>query len=136
MITIIARWEVSQVEPELEHRMWRQLKGAFAEDQPAAFRMIFVPKLHDHASVEQYDTVEEALAAAGDADRVFLEPSANMQTVADIPEGDIIMVLGNTESGNSHIADDTEMYAIAYPGTADLYGINAAAIALAVRFGQ
>lgn len=120
--------------PELEWRMWKQLKGAFTAE-PADMRFIFTPVLYPSAPVEQYDTMEEALSAAGDASRVFLEPNSN-KSLSEIPEGDIILVLGNTEYGNSEYAQDGEKYVINTVGSTDLYGINAAAIALAYKVGQ
>ena len=133
-VVIVTRWEDSQVEPEFEHRMWRQLKGAFTVE-PVDMRLIFVPKLHPSNSVEQYDTMEEALEAAGNGKRVFLEPRVN-KTVSEIPDEDIVMVLGNTQHSNAEFAEDDEKYRINTPGNTDFYGINAAAIALAVRYGQ
>ena len=117
--------------PELEYRMWRQIKGAFTTE-PVDMRLIFVPKLHESTSVEQYDTMEEALAVAGDAPKVFLEHRSN-KFISEIPKGDIILVLGNTESSNENYAKDGEAYRINTPGATDMYGINAAAIALAYR---
>lgn len=39
MITVVSRWESMQMEPELEWKMWRQLKGAFGVE-----RLIFTPR--------------------------------------------------------------------------------------------
>ena len=117
--------------PELEHRMWRQIKGAFTVE-PADWRLIFVPKMPG-TSAEQYDTMEEALEAAGDGERVFLEHRSS-KPISEIPKGNIVLVLGNTEYSNEEYAKDGETYRIDTPGSTDMYGINAAVIALAFRF--
>ncbi len=115
--------------------MWRQLKGAFAPE-PADMRLIFVPKLHPSESVEQYDNMTTALLKAGEGERVFLEPTG-YNTVMDIPPaGDIVLITGNTEHSNMEHARVSETYMIATPNSADMYPTNAAAIALAVRYGQ
>lgn len=135
MITIIARWEDQQMSPDLEWRMWRQLKGAFTVE-PVDMRLIFVPiLLPSNIAIEQYNTMEEALSAAGDAPRVFLEPKGN-KTLSEMPDGDIVIVLGNTNHSNAQYAKDSEMYRINALSATDLYGINAAAIALAYKVGQ
>lgn len=134
MITVVARWEDQQMPPELEHRMWRQLKGAFTTE-PAEMRLIFTPKLHESHGVEQYDTMDEALAAAGDGDRVFLEHTG-YKSMGDIPQGDIVLILGNTKYSNMEYANVDETYRIHTPSAAVLYGHDAAAIALAIRYGQ
>ena len=110
--------------PEVEAKLWRQLKGAFRIN-----KLISVPG--------DFDTMRQALDSAV-GDRVFLEPSGAWR-LQDIPTGDIVLVVGNTAEGNLAYADDDETYRIATEGSTDhnhLYGSNAAAIALAVRFGQ
>ena len=133
MITVIAWWETVQMEPELEWRMWRQLKGAFGID-----RFIFLPVLPSMEGYvfDQYDSVQEALATLPDGtQRVFLEPTG-YRSMYDIPQGDIALILGNTDQGNMSEAQVNETYQIKTPGSADLYGINAASIALAFGYGQ
>ena len=134
MIYIIARWESTQMDNTLELRMWRQLKGAFAP-VPADMDFIFTP-ISGETTATQYETMSEALAALPDnVSRVFLEPSGT-KSLAEIPDGDIALILGNTEKGNVEHAQADELYKINTPGTTDMYGHNAAAIALAVRYGQ
>lgn len=135
-VTIIAYWEHEQMPSDLEWRMWRQLRGAFAVE-PADMEFIFVPRLPkmDGYGFKQYDTIEEALTSHDMAHRVFLE-STGYNTVHEIPQGDIALILGNTHNSNIHLSHVNETYAIATPGDTDLYGINAAAIALAARYGQ
>jgi len=133
-VTVIARWETGQMSPLKEWKMWRQVKGSFNVD-----RFVFVPtqKFMTGYTFDQYDTMEEALASA-DGKRVFLEPTG-YNSVYDIPQGDIVLVLGNTDSDNLMHAQVNETYAIktpAGPTMAHLYGTNAASIALAIRYGQ
>lgn len=119
---------------ELEYRMWRQLKGAFNVD-----RLVLTPQVPDfnRGIIDQYATMEEALASC-QGHRVFLEPQGS-DDLHDIPwhKDDIVLVLGSTEHGNLHLVrpDDYQVQ-IQYPGPSDLYGINAAAIALAFRWNS
>jgi hypothetical protein len=122
---------------ELEWRMWRQLKGAFTL-QPADMRFIFVPTMHkaEGYTFDQAKDIPEALDMAGDGARVFLEPTG-YNSLHDLePSDHMIYVLGNTQQGNIQHAQVNETYQIYTPGKADLYGINAAAIALAIGYGQ
>lgn len=124
MITVIYRPETNQIPPEAEAKQWRQLKGAFRIN-----KIIAVPG--------DFDTMRQALDSV-QGDRVFLEPRGAFPVTA-IPDGDIVLVLGNTAENNLAYAGDDETYVIATEGTDDhnhLYGINAAAIALAIRCGQ
>ena len=135
MLFIVVRWESDQIEPEFEYRIWRQLKGAFSAS-PADIRLIFVPRLlrqYNH----QYDTMGAALIAIGEAERVFLEPTGK-KTVAQIPSpvGDIAIIVGNTAHSNLPYSQPEERYAIKTPGSTPLYGFDAAAVALAIRYGQ
>lgn len=136
-VTVIARWESSQMSADLEWRMWRQLRGAFHID-----RFIFVPTNHkmEGYTFDQADTIEEALAVLpGDCHRVFLEPSG-YNSLYDMPKtGHIALILGNTSMDNMAHAQVNETYAIKTEGGIahnHLYGINAAAIALAFEYGQ
>lgn len=118
MITIITRYEDTQMPRELESRMWRQLKGAFATERP-----VFV---------EDDAEMTEALANAPGR-LIFLEPTGH-NFVQDIPrEGDITLVLSNTAVNNLHFCKPEDAYRIDTPKKTHLYGINAAAIALAYR---
>lgn len=120
------------MEPELEWRMWRQLRGGFEID-----RFIFTPIVPEFSNVaiEQYATIEECLEAAGPDNRAFLEITG-YNALHSLPQGDVTLILGNTSNNNIEHALVAETYAIATPVRGDLYGINAAAIALAVRYGQ
>ena len=136
-ITVVARWETTQMDAELEWRMWRQLRGAFGIDD-----FIFVPVVQDmdRVAVRQAPTMREALAVLPpDTHRCFLEPTG-YNTVMDMPrEGDIALIVGSTAQDNMAHAQVNETYSIATAGGTQhnhLYGTNAAAIALAVRYGQ
>jgi hypothetical protein len=135
MITVITRWETTQMDPSLEWRMWRQLRGAFQVDRVFAFPMI--ASMEGYASLKQFSTLSDALNALDENTvRCFLEPTG-YNSLYDLPQdGDLALILGNTEHGNMQDAYLNETYRIASPKFTDLYGINAAAIALAIRFGQ
>ncbi len=129
MVTVVARWESSQMSADLEWRMWRQLRGFGIN------RFVFTPIAPEHegVNIEQYETMEEALAATADAGvRVFLEPGGE-KTMNDLPsrDNDIVIILGNTENSNAQFADADEMYKITGVGRVDMYPTSAAAIALA-----
>jgi hypothetical protein len=132
-ITIVSRWEHTQMDPEIEWNMWRQLRGAFGID-----RFIMVPHMVDGLSIEQYDTMKEALAHTT-GQRCFLEPRAEnmMASLASAERQGITFVLGNTQMSNEkHILDGIDWAVrIPTPGMTDLYGINAAAVALSIWQG-
>ena len=121
--------------PEIvEWQMWRQLKGAFAIDQ-----LIFVPRVHkmDGYTFEQADTIPEALSMVSERTRrIFLEPNGAYSIHKLYPpkrsiDTDVTFILGNTEHSNLRYArNKEEAVRIDTPGKTDLYGINAAAIAL------
>lgn len=131
MITIIAKWETSQMPSQIEWQLWRQLRGAFK-----ITRFIFVPIIEEMAihHVDQVDTMEEALDMAK-GERVFLEPTG-YKGMHELPQGDIVLILGNTETSNMKYAQVNETYKIMTPQRTVLYGTDAAAIALAIRYGQ
>lgn len=126
--------------PEMvEWQMWRQLKGAFAID-----RFIFVPRVHKMQgyTFDQADSMGQALEMANEAYvRVFLEPTglnsiAELGSLNNNPDANVVFVLGNTVSSNREYAQSHECFRINTQGDTDLYGINAAAIALAYWYGQ
>jgi hypothetical protein len=132
MITVIALWERTQLEPELELSMWRQLKGAFKQGDSSGFQLVLVPILDEmrNRSVVQCETIDEALQYA-QGPVCFLEPTGkkNMVDLAALPGVDLTIVLGNACRSNINLAGD-RAYRIDTPQPTDLYGINAAAIAL------
>lgn len=133
MITVITRWESSQMPEQVEWQIWRQLKGAFHVD-----RLIFIPRVHkmEGYTFDQADDVYSALKMlATDTRRIFLEPNGAYDIDNLWPprnqEQDVAFILGNTQSGNMKFArNKEETVRIDTIGSTDLYGINAAAIAL------
>lgn len=121
---------------ELEWRMWRQLRGAYHIDR---FKFVPVKPELGNVAIDQYDTMEEALDSLPDSvHRVFLEPSG-YNGMYDLPHGDVALILGNSSRSNIEYAQVNETYAIKTEGGTQhnhLYGINAAAIALAFEYGQ
>ncbi len=131
MITIVARWEQSQMSPTVEWQLWRQLRGAFKIN-----RMIFMPVMSEMADfhVDQFDTMAEALDDVV-GERAFLEPTG-YNNMSDLPQGDIVLIFGNTSQHNMEHANVNETYRINSPQRTHLYPTEAAAIALAIRYGQ
>jgi len=133
MITIITRWEESQMPSQVEWQLWRQLRGAFKITKIVFTPVIEEMKIH---KVDQYDTMADCIwNNEGAGELVFLEPTG-YNPVGDIPQGDIVMVLGNTDHDNMKYAKVNETYKIASPQRTALYPTEAAAIALAIRYGQ
>lgn len=119
---------------ETEYQIWRQLRGAFKIK-----KMVFVPVIESmkNYAIDQYATMEEALEATKDAgERAFLEPSG-YKGMYDLPQGDIVLILGDSGNDNMQHAQVNETYMIKAPSVrTHLYGVDAAAIALAYRYGQ
>ena len=135
MVTVVTRWESTQMEPMLEWRMWKQMRDAFRIK-----RFIFTPIMPElsNIDIDQYETMAEALEAVKDeGEFVFLEPTGK-KTVHEIPKegnGDIVLILGDSTRDNLEHADEDQCYRIETHGRyGHLYGINAASIALALRF--
>lgn len=126
MITLVGRWEDGWLDPKVELFMFRQLKGAFKFD-----RLVMVPKLlGPRTNVDQYDTMEEALASC-DGKKVFLEPSGTTY-LEDCPtEGNLVFVFGNALKCNQeHITEDDLKVRINTKGKTDMFAVNAASIVL------
>lgn len=132
----------------VEYQLWRQIRNAFKVN-----RIMFVPiapGMEDY-HLEQYATMEEALAStlapthahahaltrphAPAPTRVFLEPTGT-KGMSDIPQGDIVLITGDTDHNNLAFAQEDETYKIKSPQKTALYPSEAAAIALAIRYGQ
>jgi hypothetical protein len=132
MMTVVARWEPDPNIADVEHRFWGQLK-AFGID-----RLIFVPVRPEMEQMaEQYDTMDKALEAAGDGNRVFLE-STGYKGMTDLPprNEDVIFILGCSPRSNMIYAHVEETYRIHEPAVTDMYPTCAASIALAYWYGQ
>lgn len=119
--------------PLVEWALWRQLKGAFK-----VHRMFFTPIVPEfvggHYPIRQFATMQEALQEA-EGRRVFLEPTGT-NALSKMPEGQIVLITGNSAIGNMHHAKSEEAYAIKTPQQTHLFPTEAAAIALAIRYGQ
>ena len=117
--------------PIVEWQLWRQLRGAFKIN-----RLIFTPIAPDMESYHliQFATMEEALASA-EGERVFLEPTGT-KGMGELPQGDIVLITGNTNKNNLAYASTGETYSIKSDASTHLYPSEAAAIALAIRYGQ
>lgn len=132
MITIVGRWEKDILEPELEMRMLRQLKGAFG-----ICRIIMTPiveSMKTRSNVEQFATMEEALETC-EGNIVFLEPKGTT-SLSELPEGDITFVTSDAYMNNMHLADGHITCKIKSPKPTDMFAVNAIAIALAHRYNQ
>ena len=133
MITIVGIWESDIVEPELEMRILRQLKGAYEID-----RILMTPikeSMKTRSNVEQFETIEEALETC-EGTIVFLEPNGTT-SLSELPDvDDITFVTGNAYISNMKFAKDHIACKINSPKTTDMFAVNAVAIALACRYGQ
>jgi hypothetical protein len=132
MITIVGRWEKDILDPDLEMRILRQLKGAYGID-----RIVMTPiveSMKTRSNVEQFDTMEEALATC-EGNIVFLEPKGTT-SLSDLPEGDITFVTSDAYMNNMHLAEGHITCKINSPKATDMFAVNAVAIALAYRYGQ
>jgi hypothetical protein len=133
LITVVALWEHTWLAPDVESFIYRQVCEAYGVD-----RIIFAPERDDltRLRVEQFATVEAALATTT-GQRVFLEPEGS-KTLSDIPEGDIVLITGNTGNSNAHLANEGECYRFKMLNEdhKGIFGVSAVAIALAHRFGQ
>lgn len=133
MTTLITRWDQTQMEPDVEFRMWKALADSFGVRE-----LMFTPILHGlglpgvDGRIRQVETMEEALEEIGDLRRCFMEPEG-ANDVSDLPGGDIALIFGSTMESNMPLARESETYRIDAPSKRPhLFGTNAAAIALYV----
>ena len=133
MITIVGIWEADIVEPELEMRMLRQIKGAYGIN-----RILMSPVMESmktRSNVEQFGTIEEALETC-EGTIVFLEHTGTT-SLSKLPDvEDITFVTGNAYHSNMHLVGDRISCKINSPKPTDMFAVNAIAIALACRYGQ
>ena len=120
--------------PEVEWQLWQQLRGAFR-----VHRFVAVPIVPEGIQLgcTQYATMEDALASCP-GKKVFLEPTGD-QLLFDMPPcgHDLILVLGNTAMSNVELVGKEDYSVrIKTPQRTHLYGVSAAAIALAYWVGQ
>lgn len=135
MITIITRWDAAQLDPEVEWQMWRQLIGFFNVHK--VFAVPRIESMEGKGKLRQFDSMMEALLSLPqDTARCFLEPKG-YNALSALPTGDIALIIGNTNQHNLEHARVEETYVIQGESmTTHLYGTDAAAIAMAVRYGQ
>lgn len=129
---LIIPWDTSQLEPLTEWNLWRQLRGAYGIND-----IVMLPRLDETARLAytHVDTMEEALSLAI-GERIFLDASG-LNDISQIPrDGDATIIVGNTNLPLSQYAHSEDCYRIPSPGRSDLYGVNAAAIALSIRYSQ
>lgn len=126
-VTVVGMWEHGWLDQKVELFMFRQLRGAYKYD-----RLVMVPNLYNGGAtaVDQYDTIEEALATCKGR-KVFLEPTGESR-MTDIPlDEDIVIIMGNAFDGNKRRASaDDLIVRIDSPGQTDMFAVNAAAIVL------
>ena len=87
--------------------------------------------------IEQYETMQEALAAAPKNNRVFMEPTGR-KSMRELPARgeDMVLILGSSSTSNASHTTPEESYRIEEPCMSDMYQTCAAAVALAYRYGQ
>ena len=123
MVTLVGFWEYGWLEPKVELFMFRQLCAAYKVD-----RLVMIPTLlGPRTSVDQYDTLEEALESCS-GERIFLEPSGSEHLdTFDHPE-DAVYIFGKAMISNRH--EEGKMVRINTPSMTDMFAVNAAAIVL------
>ena len=125
MITVCFAWDVAQVDPLLEWRVWRQLRGAFAVDRLVAFPISDEIEAAQ-INVEQYATAQEALDTC-QGTKVVLDPAGD--PYVELPAGDLTIVVGSTLQDLSDCTGDCRVM-LPTSSPVDLYGFNAAAVML------
>ncbi len=127
MLTVAAYWDRTQMDPELEWRIWRQLKGAYGIG-----RFAFVPAVSHVAGItaDFYPDMPAALATCV-GHKVFLRLGGT-DTINAVPaDDDYTIIVGSTVddlAGLPEVGDsDVELDAI---NPVDLYGTCAASILL------
>jgi len=132
-IAIAAIWDRTQVDPELELRIYRQVKGAFGVNE---LNMTPVAPWLEGGGATQFDTLQEAVDgsfAGAPCVRAFLCPSGDCN-LEDIPVGDdpLVLVIGDTKTSPASLAGPGDFVVnLPAPFPVELYGVSAAAAALA-----
>ena len=114
------------MDADLEWSMWRQLGGAFGID-----KFIFTPEVSSVTSskVIQTSSMDEALTFAT-GELIFLEPWAE-KNLADLPKlNNYTLILSDTSQSNAKFCTSENSYRICTPNKTDMFGVNAASIAL------
>lgn len=127
MITIIGYWEKDWLDPKIEFFMMKQLKHAYKVD-----RMIMIPKLlSDRTSLDQYDTLEEALDTV-DGDLVYLEHTSDSLLQDFKHPENAVYIFGKVGVGHMNREGGVKIR-IDTPGKSCLFATNALAITLENR---
>ena len=130
-IYIAALWDRIQLDPAIEFRQYRQLAGAFG-----LAGLYMAPRVTwlNQSGANNYDTLQEALEALPDpATRVFLCPSGEC-ALEEVPAGSepLVLVIGDTKTSPAELAGPNDIIvSLSAPHPVELYGVNAAAVALA-----
>lgn len=130
-IYIAALWDRVQIDPAIEFRQYRQLLGAYG-----VAGLLMAPRVTwlEGSGANNYDTLQAALEAAPDpATRVFLCPSGDC-ALEDVPPGSepLVIVIGDTTTSPAELAGPNDIIvSLPAPNPVELYGVNAAAVALA-----
>lgn len=125
-VTVVGMWEHGWLDPKIELFMFRQLCAAYDVD-----RLVMVPQmLSDRTSVDQYDTIEEALDTC-EGTIVYLEPEGEEMLHDFKHPKDAVYILGKAMISNKH--REGVKVRIDTPNMTDMFAINAAAITLESR---
>lgn len=119
--------------PETEWRMWRQLRGAYGIGW---FNFVPCEETMMAVNAGHYDNMQDALNVSA-GQKVFFEPTG-LDPLSAIPNdgSDLVLIFGNTEESNLTFVQPGDLSVqIPSANPVDLYGVNAAAIALAYLHG-
>lgn len=126
MTTIVGFWEYGWLDPKIELFMFRQLCAAYNVD-----RLIMIPTmLSKRTSVDQYDTIEEALATC-EGEVVLLEPTGDVNLDEFNHPKDAVYIFGKAMISNKN--QQGVKVRINTPAKTDMFAVNAAAIVLESR---
>lgn len=135
-ITIIARWDYTWSDPRDEAFLFRQLCTAFD-----VHKLMFVgPYQQDipvEAQIEQYPHLDNALEIAQGVP-CYLEPDGERTLQALPKDEDVVYIFGNRQVNNRRHSTPGQRYRflMPHPEHRGMFAVTAAAIVLAVRYGQ
>lgn len=129
--TVIFPWETTHLHPACEWTNWHQLRALGVDN----YIMVADPNPMPSLAYDCYPTMAEALTHA--VGTLVLLDSTGSKTVAQIPkDGDVTIVVGSTSITLTSYGTADDRYAINQAGVGDMFGVNAAAIALDHRHGS
>ena len=136
-VTVVARWDPGWFGFEYglltEYSVWEQVLISYGVD-----RRIFVPKLMVSSTLEQYNTLDEALANVS-GQKVFLEKAERAVEIGREPvflknfqhPKDAVYIFGNTPTDNSSwVEEDDVLLSIDIPYDGDMFGFTVVGIVL------